>query len=120
MPMCLLYESALGYSLFPTHGVDEIGLNTESIRNSVADLNRFGKIIKLVAFYCLGLCYRCCQPVQRRLLRFTNNYLFQQHMYAEREERETELLKLSDRVGNGAVLFVQVNCGLFSFSGVWC
>ncbi|KAL6989001.1 snoRNP complex protein nop56 [Sarracenia purpurea var. burkii] len=50
MVLYLLYESASGYSLFLAHGVDEIGQNTESVRNSVADLNRFGKAVKLVAF----------------------------------------------------------------------
>ncbi|PSR89540.1 Nucleolar protein [Actinidia chinensis var. chinensis] len=50
MAMYLLYESASGYSLFLAHGLDEIGQNTESVRNSVTDLNRFGKVVKLEAF----------------------------------------------------------------------
>ncbi|GFZ03809.1 NOP56-like pre RNA processing ribonucleoprotein [Actinidia rufa] len=50
MAIYLLYESASGYSLFLAHGLDEIGQNTESVRNSVTDLNRFGKVVKLEAF----------------------------------------------------------------------
>ncbi|KAL5186397.1 Nucleolar protein 56 [Glycine soja] len=50
MALFLLYESASGYSLFEVHGVDEIGQNTEAVRNSVSDLNRFGKVVKLRSF----------------------------------------------------------------------
>ncbi|KAK9066418.1 hypothetical protein SSX86_013740 [Deinandra increscens subsp. villosa] len=50
MALYLLYESASGYGLFLAHGIDEIGQNTEAVRNSVTDLNRFGKVVKLVAF----------------------------------------------------------------------
>ncbi|CAL5372957.1 unnamed protein product [Camellia sinensis] len=50
MALYLLYESASGYALFLAHGIDEIGQNTEAVRNSVTDLNRFGKVVKLVAF----------------------------------------------------------------------
>ncbi|CAK9176282.1 unnamed protein product [Ilex paraguariensis] len=50
MALYLLYESASGYTLFLAHGLDEIGQHTEAVRNSVADLNRFGKVVKLVAF----------------------------------------------------------------------
>nr|XP_016437582.1 PREDICTED: nucleolar protein 56-like [Nicotiana tabacum] len=50
MALYLLYESASGYALFLAHGLDEIGQNTEAVRNSVTDLNRFGKILKLAAF----------------------------------------------------------------------
>ena len=51
MALHLLYESASGYSLFLAHGLDEIGQNTEAVRNSVSDLNRFGKVVKLAAFH---------------------------------------------------------------------
>nr|AFK36574.1 unknown [Lotus japonicus] len=47
----LLYESACGYALFEAHGLDEIGQNTEAVRNSVSDLNRFGKVVKLCSFH---------------------------------------------------------------------
>lgn len=50
MALYLLHESASGYSLFLAHGLDEIGQNTESVQKSVTDLNRFGKVVKLVAF----------------------------------------------------------------------
>lgn len=50
MALYLLYESASGYSLLLAHGLDEIGQNTEAVRSSVSDLNRFGKVVKLVAF----------------------------------------------------------------------
>ncbi|KHN34404.1 Nucleolar protein 56 [Glycine soja] len=50
MALFLLYESASGYTLFEVHGLDEIGQNTEAVRNSVSDLNRFGKVVKLRSF----------------------------------------------------------------------
>lgn len=46
----LLYESASGYALFETPGLDEIGQNAEAIQESVTDLARFGKVVKLLAF----------------------------------------------------------------------
>ncbi|GMH25150.1 hypothetical protein Nepgr_026993 [Nepenthes gracilis] len=48
--MYLLFESSSGYALFLAHGIDEIGQNTEAVRNSVSDLNRFGKVLQLTAF----------------------------------------------------------------------
>ncbi|XP_074576939.1 nucleolar protein 56-like isoform X2 [Curcuma longa] len=51
MALYLLFESSSGYSLFHAYGLDEIGQNTEAVRNSVLDLNRFGKVVKLVAFH---------------------------------------------------------------------
>ncbi|XP_059443156.1 nucleolar protein 56-like [Corylus avellana] len=51
MALYLLYESASGYGLFLAHGLDEIGQNTEAVRNSVSDLNRFGKVVQLTAFH---------------------------------------------------------------------
>ncbi|TKY55312.1 Nucleolar protein 56 [Spatholobus suberectus] len=50
MALFLLYESASGYALFEAHGLDEIGQNTEAVRNSVSELNRFGKVVKLRSF----------------------------------------------------------------------
>ncbi|KAK6127606.1 hypothetical protein DH2020_038644 [Rehmannia glutinosa] len=50
MALYVLYESASGYGLFLAHGIDEIGQNTEAVRSSVSDLNRFGKVVKLAAF----------------------------------------------------------------------
>ncbi|KAI3856222.1 hypothetical protein MKX03_027804 [Papaver bracteatum] len=51
MKLKLLFESASGFALFDAHGIDEIGQNTEAVSNSVTDLNRFGKVVKLVAFH---------------------------------------------------------------------
>lgn len=51
MALYLLYESSSGYALFNAHGIDEIGQNTEAVRSSVSDLNRFGKVVKLTAFH---------------------------------------------------------------------
>lgn len=50
MSLYLLFESSSGYALFHAQGLDEIGQNTEAVRNSVADLNRFGKVVQLTAF----------------------------------------------------------------------
>lgn len=50
MALYLLYESASGYAVLLAHGIDEIGQNTDAVRNSVLDLNRFGKVVKLAAF----------------------------------------------------------------------
>ncbi|GAV68231.1 Nop domain-containing protein/NOSIC domain-containing protein/NOP5NT domain-containing protein [Cephalotus follicularis] len=51
MALYLLYESASGFGLFLAHGIDEIGQNTEAVRSSVLDLNRFGKVVQLTAFH---------------------------------------------------------------------
>lgn len=51
MAVYLLYEAASGYSLFLAHGLDQIGQNTEAVRGSVSDLNRFGKVVQLAAFH---------------------------------------------------------------------
>lgn len=50
MALYVLYESASGYGLFLAHGIDEIGQNTEAVRSSISDLERFGKVVKLAAF----------------------------------------------------------------------
>ncbi|KAL0926870.1 hypothetical protein M5K25_003123 [Dendrobium thyrsiflorum] len=50
MALYLLFESASGYSLFLAHGIDEIGQSIDAVRESVLDLNRFGKVVRLVAF----------------------------------------------------------------------
>lgn len=51
MAVYLLYEAASGYSLFLAHGLDQIGQDTEAVRGSVSDLNRFGKVVQLAAFH---------------------------------------------------------------------
>ncbi|KAE8693967.1 hypothetical protein F3Y22_tig00110788pilonHSYRG00189 [Hibiscus syriacus] len=50
MVLYLLFESSSGYALFQAHGPDEIGQNTEAVRNLVSDFNRFGKVVQLAAF----------------------------------------------------------------------
>ncbi|KAH7835565.1 hypothetical protein Vadar_027419 [Vaccinium darrowii] len=47
MALYLLYKSVSGYSLFLAHRRFQ---NTESVQDSVSDLNRFRKVVKLVAF----------------------------------------------------------------------
>jgi len=46
----LLYESASGYGLLEIVSADEIGGSTEAVQESVRDLERFGKAVKLAAF----------------------------------------------------------------------
>ncbi|KAH9307285.1 hypothetical protein KI387_035196 [Taxus chinensis] len=50
----LLFEFASGYGLFEAYGNDEIGQNTDAVQDSVVDLNRFGKVVKLVAIQPFG------------------------------------------------------------------
>ncbi|KAK9090163.1 hypothetical protein Sjap_023340 [Stephania japonica] len=50
MALYLLFESSSGYALFHANGIDEIGQDTEAVRSSITDLNRFGKVVKLAAF----------------------------------------------------------------------
>ncbi|KAI9173416.1 hypothetical protein LWI28_001069 [Acer negundo] len=51
MALYLLYETASGYSLFEAHGLDQIGQDTEAVRSSISDMNRFGKVVQLTAFH---------------------------------------------------------------------
>ncbi|KAH9307359.1 hypothetical protein KI387_035270, partial [Taxus chinensis] len=53
-PLYLLFEFASGYGLFEAYGNDEIGQNTDTVQDSVVDLNRFGKVVKLVAIQPFG------------------------------------------------------------------
>ncbi|CAM6097728.1 unnamed protein product [Calypogeia fissa] len=48
--MYLLYESAPGYALLETVGIDEIGQNLEPVQESVLEFSRFGQIVKLIGF----------------------------------------------------------------------
>lgn len=48
MALHVLFESASGFSLFLADGIDEIEQNDRT--SVVADINRFGKVVKLVAF----------------------------------------------------------------------
>lgn len=46
----VLYEHAVGYSLFKVKEFEEIGLLQPEVEASVTDLSRFNTIVKLVAF----------------------------------------------------------------------
>ena len=48
--MHVLFEHAVGYSLFRVNEFEEIGLLQPEVEKSVTDLSRFSSIIKLVAF----------------------------------------------------------------------
>ena len=48
--MHVLYEHAVGYSLFRVQEFEEIGMLQPEVEKSVTDLSRFNSIIKLVAF----------------------------------------------------------------------
>ncbi|KAJ1697148.1 hypothetical protein LUZ63_005660 [Rhynchospora breviuscula] len=50
MALYLLFESASGYALFHAYGMDEIAQDTQAVRDSIVDLNRFGQVVKLTAF----------------------------------------------------------------------
>lgn len=54
MALYLLYESSSGYALFEAHGLDEIGQSAQAVQDSVTDLTRFGKVVKLTAFKPFG------------------------------------------------------------------
>jgi hypothetical protein len=45
-----LFESASGYGLFEVTELDEVNRNVEAVQESILDLQRFGKIVKLTAF----------------------------------------------------------------------
>jgi len=46
----LLFETALGYGLFEVTESEEIGLQVETVQQSIQDLAKFGKICKLKSF----------------------------------------------------------------------
>ena len=46
----LLFEAASGYSLFEVKDVDSVGLSSENVQASIADMARFSKIVTLLAF----------------------------------------------------------------------
>lgn len=48
--MFVLFESAHGYGLFERLESDEIGQNIDEIQQTMLDLAKFGKVIKLKAF----------------------------------------------------------------------
>lgn len=47
----VLYESPVGYAFFQVvQQVDSLGLNNNEVQETVCDLSKFGKLIKLVNF----------------------------------------------------------------------
>lgn len=50
MTTFLLFESASGYGLFEVTSLDEIGQSVDAVQQSVTNLERFGKSVKLAAF----------------------------------------------------------------------
>lgn len=46
----VLFETALGYGLFEVTEAEEIGLQVETVQQSILDLAKFGKICKLKSF----------------------------------------------------------------------
>ncbi|XP_068746130.1 nucleolar protein 56-like [Montipora capricornis] len=50
MVLYVLYEHASGYAIFKVIGQEEIGVLLPEVQESVSDLSRFGKLVKLAAF----------------------------------------------------------------------
>ena len=46
----MLYEHAAGYAVFKVIAKEEIGALLQEVQESVQDLERFGKVVKLQAF----------------------------------------------------------------------
>ena len=46
----MLYEHASGYAVFKVIAQEEIGVLLPEVQESVADLSRFGKLVKLASF----------------------------------------------------------------------
>eukprot|EP00056_Hartaetosiga_gracilis_P020583 m.20419 g.20419 ORF g.20419 m.20419 type:complete len:511 (+) comp8573_c0_seq3:33-1565(+) len=46
----VLFETAVGYALFDIVEAEEIGQNVQTVQESILDLARFGKVVKLKAF----------------------------------------------------------------------
>ena len=48
--MFILFEAASGYSLFEVTGLDELQQQADAVQQAVSDMNRFGRVVKLIAF----------------------------------------------------------------------
>lgn len=48
--MFILFEAASGYSLFEVTGLDELQAQADAVQQAVSDMNRFGRVVKLIAF----------------------------------------------------------------------
>lgn len=61
----LLHESPMGYSLFKVvHQVDTIGNRMKEVQDSIQDLAKFGKMVRLISF----LPFECERFLKRFLL----------------------------------------------------
>ena len=50
MVLYSLFEHAAGYAIFKVNATEEIGALLPEVQESVTDLERFGRLVKLVAF----------------------------------------------------------------------
>jgi nucleolar protein 56 len=47
----ILYDSAVGYGIFEVvHQADSVGVRLKEVQDSMSDLSKFGKMVKLVNF----------------------------------------------------------------------
>lgn len=46
----ILFEAASGYSLFEVTGLDELQQQADAVQQAVSDMNRLGRVVKLIAF----------------------------------------------------------------------
>lgn len=47
----ILYDSAVGYGIFEVvHQADSVGVRLKEVQDSMSDLAKFGKMVKLVNF----------------------------------------------------------------------
>lgn len=45
-----MFESATGLALFSNDFIEEIGRESKSVQDSIDDISKFGKMVKLVSF----------------------------------------------------------------------
>lgn len=50
MALFVLFEAASGFALFEMKEFDEVSLTVDKVQDSVSDMARFGKVVKLTAF----------------------------------------------------------------------
>jgi hypothetical protein len=50
MQLFILYETASGYCLFEKEEYDETGGNLSQVQKAIANLERFAKLVTLVAY----------------------------------------------------------------------
>ena len=50
MVLYLLFEHAAGYAAFKINASEEIGAPLPEVQEAITDLERFGRLVKLVAF----------------------------------------------------------------------